>query len=255
MGNALRPRRRLRVAQRSGDDVGLTGTKAPPPTVRFVPLNRDVQADLSFNWFDLTALVFIVVGIFVGRRRGMSSELLPVLQWLAIVFLAALACDPFGRMLADISGLSALLMFVTAYLLTALGIKLAFFFIKRAVGEKLIGKDVFGNFEYYLGMTAGAIRFTCILLFALALLNARQVSEKELSTQISSQRESLGSIFFPPFGSIQRYVFERSFTGRMTKEYLSAQLINVDPSAGTGASRENIGQMRSREIDDAMKLR
>jgi uncharacterized membrane protein required for colicin V production len=210
--------------------------------------------DLNFNWFDVGALVFIVTGIFVGRKRGMSSELLTVLQWLAIVFVAALACDPFGRMLADISGFSPLFTFVAAYLLTALGIKLVFFFIKRAAGEKLVASDVFGNFEYYLGMTAGAIRFACILVFGLALLNARQVSEKELSSQINSQRESLGSIYFPPFGSVQRYVFDRSFTGRITKEYLSTQLINVDASAGSGVAHENIGQKRSREIDEASKI-
>jgi hypothetical protein len=36
------------------------------------------------------------------------------------------------------------------------------------------------------------------------------------------------------------------------KDYLSAQLINVSPTAGTGAPRENIGQARQREVYDVI---
>ena len=209
-----------------------------------------MKADLSLNWFDLVALVFIVVGVIVGRKRGMSTELLVVLQWLTIVFLAALATPPFGTMLANLSGFSPVVTFITAYLLAAIVIKVLFFAIKRMSGEKLVASDAFGGFEYYLGMTAGGIRFACMLIFALALLNAKQISDKDLTVQRNEQMDSLGSIYFPPFGSIQRAIFRGSFTGRMVKEYLSAQLINVDPSAGSGPSRENIGQMRAREVNE-----
>jgi uncharacterized membrane protein required for colicin V production len=209
-----------------------------------------MKADLSFNWFDLVALVFIVVGVIVGRKRGMSTELLVVLQWLTIVFLAALATPPFGTMLANLSGFSPVVTFITAYLLAAIVIKVLFFAIKRMSGEKLVASDAFGGFEYYLGMTAGGIRFACMLIFALALLNAKQVSDKDLTVQRNEQMDSLGSIYFPPFGSIQRAIFRGSFTGRLVKEYLSTQLINVDPSAGSGPSRENIGQMRAREVNE-----
>src|SRR5882762_1016131 len=140
-----------------------------------------MNAALGVNWFDVVALVMVTVGVFVGRKRGMSAELLDLIQWLLIVFGAAMATDPFGRMLSDISGLSPVYTYVTAYLLTAIFIKLVFLTIKRMAGEKLVGSDVFGDFEYYLGMTGGAIRFACITLFALALLNAKPVTETELS--------------------------------------------------------------------------
>lgn len=206
----------------------------------------------SFNWFDLIALAVIAIGVVVGRKRGMSAELLVVLQWLAIVFLGGLAAGPFGTFLADISGLDAVFTFITAYLLTAIAIKGGFFVIKRMAGEKLVASDVFGSFEYYLGMTAGAIRFACILIFALALLHAPQVSDAELSVKIRKQQDSLGSIYFPPFGSIQRAVFQGSFTGRVVQQYLSAQLITVDPSAGSGYNRDNIGRMREREVNEIL---
>jgi uncharacterized membrane protein required for colicin V production len=212
-----------------------------------------MNAALGVNWFDLVALVMVAVGVFVGRKRGMSAELLDLVQWLLIIFVAAMASDPLGRALADITGFSPLSTFVMAYLLTAGVIKLLFVTIKRMAGEKLVGSDVFGGFEYYLGMAAGGIRFACITLFALALLNAKPVTDAQLAAQVKYQNDNLGSVYFPPFGSIQRSVFRDSFTGKLVKDYLSAQLINVDPAAGSGVSRENIGQARKREVDDVIR--
>jgi len=212
-----------------------------------------MNAALGVNWFDLVALVMVGVGVFVGRKRGMSLELLDLVQWLLIVFASAMASDPFGRALRDITGFSPLSTFVMAYLLTAILIKVLFVIIKRMAGEKLVGSDVFGTFEYYLGMMAGGIRFACITIFALALLNAKPVTDAELAAQVKYQNDNLGSVYFPPFGSIQRSVFRESFTGKLVKDYLSAQLINVDPAAGSGVSRENIGQARKREVDEVIR--
>ena len=210
---------------------------------------KPTNFDFSYNWFDLVAMAILIVGFFVGRKRGMSLELLTVLQWLSIVFVGALACDPFGRMMAEYSGLNPTLTYITAYLLTAIGIKVLFVLFRRMTGEKLVTKAVFGNLEYYLGMGAGVVRFACILLFGLALLNAKQVSKKEIEEQLKYQKDWAGSIYFPPFGTIQQAVFEDSLTGRAVKQFLSAQLINVDPSAA-GAPTETIGQRRTREIDE-----
>ena len=205
--------------------------------------------DFSYNWFDLVALAMLVVGFFVGRKRGMSLELLTLLQWLGIVFLGAMACDPFGRMMSDFSGLNPTLTYITAYLLTAIGIKVLFVLIRRMTGEKLVTRAVFGNLEYYLGMGAGVVRFACILLFGLALLNAKQYTKAEIKAKLEHQQDWAGSIYFPPFGVIQQTIFEESLTGRTVKQFLSAQLINVDPSAA-GSPTETIGQRRTREIDE-----
>ncbi len=210
---------------------------------------KPTNFDFSYNWFDLVAVAILVVGFFVGRKRGMSLELLTLLQWLAIVFVGAMACDPFGRMMSDFSGLNPTLTYITAYLLTAIAIKFFFFLIRRMTGEKLVTKAVFGNLEYYLGMGAGVVRFACILLFGLALLNAKQYTKAEIKAKLEHQQDWAGSIYFPPFGVIQQTVFEESMTGRAVKQFLSAQLINVDPSAA-GSPTETIGQRRTREIDE-----
>jgi len=210
---------------------------------------KPTDFNFSFNWFDLVVGAVLIVGFFVGRKRGMSLELLTVLQWIAIVILAALACDPFGRMMGEYSGFNPVLTYITAYLLTAIGIKLLFVLFRRMTGEKLVTRAVFGNLEYYLGMGAGVVRFACILLFGLALLNAKQYTKAEIKAKLDHQQDWAGSIYFPPFGVIQQTIFEDSMTGRTVKQFLSAQLINVDPTAA-GTPTETIGQRRTREIDD-----
>src|SRR5438874_6438005 len=208
--------------------------------------------DLGFNWFDLCVLAVLIVGIIVGRKRGMSLELLSVLQWLAIVIVSAIACAPLGKMLADFMVISPVVTYSAAYLFTAIAIKFLFYMIRRMAGEKLVSGTIFGNLEYYLGMVAGLVRFACIVVFGLALLNAKQVTKAELEAQLKYQQDWAGSIYFPPFGSIQRAVFEESLSGKAVKQYLSGQLINVDPKAGSVA-HENIGRQREREINEIMK--
>src|SRR5438128_124874 len=136
--------------------------------------------NLTFNWFDLCVLVLLVVGIFVGRKRGMSMELLSLLQWLVIVFGGAMACGLLGKSLADLSGINPVVTYITAYLLAAIVVKILFVMIKRMAGEKLVSGELFGKLEYYLGMLAGSVRFACMILFVLALLNAKQVTKAEL---------------------------------------------------------------------------
>ena len=211
-----------------------------------------MKPDLSINWFDLTTVAIIIIGVMMGRKRGMSVELLAVVQWLLIIFVGAMAYDPLGRALADFTGLGALLSFVSAYLVVAAAIKVVFIVLKQMSGEKLLGSDTFGGYEYYLGMVAGAVRFLCILLFVLALLHAPQVSQAELDKQLRAQKENLGAIYFPPFGTIQRYILDGSITGRLVKQYLPAQLIRVDASAGSGPSGESIYRAREREVNEVI---
>ncbi len=212
------------------------------------------KMDFSFNWFDLCVLALLIVGIVVGRKRGMSVELLSVLQWLVIVVVAAMASGPFGKMLAEFSGFSPVFTYITAYVLVAIALKLVFVVLRRMAGEKLVSGEMFGSFEYYLGMVAGMIRFGCMIIFFLALMNAKQVTKAELAAQLKHQQDWAGSIYFPPFGSVQQAIFEESLSGRTVKQYLTAQLINVDPKAG-GVRPENIGRQREREVNEIMKTK
>jgi uncharacterized membrane protein required for colicin V production len=208
---------------------------------------------LGINWFDFFFLALIAVGIAVGRKRGMSTELLDLIQWAAIVVCCGFAYAPLGKELAVFTGLSLTASCVLAYLLIATAIFGVFLGLKRYMGRKLFGSDVFGSAEYYLGMVAGAVRFVLILIFVLALFNAPQISDVELSRRIAAQNESLGAIYFPPYGTIQRSVFRDSLTGRMISEQLSAQLIQVgEHSSSTGT---NIWRRRENEVNEIVGAR
>ena len=221
------------------------------PESHHEPSRSHIMNPLGFNWFDLVFLGIIGVGIAVGRKRGMSTELLDLVQWASIVVVCSFTYASLGKELAQFTGFSLTTCCILAYLLVAGSIFGLFFAVKRAVGRKLFGSDVFGAAEYYFGMMAGAVRFILILIFALALFNAPQITDAELADRMAAQNESLGAIYFPPYGYIQRSVFRGSFFGRFISEQLSAQLIQVRPSAG-GNGGNNIWRQRENEVNEIL---
>lgn len=181
--------------------------------------------NLPINWFDAVLIVFIFVGIQRGRKRGMSEELLPVLKWLGILFGASKLYQPLGKMIAQDSVFSLLSSYVIGYLSAALLIAITFAIVKKMLGGKLVGSDIFGRSEYYLGMVAGTTRFLCMLLVGLALLNARNYSAAEVQANFAYQKEVYGSDFFPGFQELQSQVFQASASGKWIKGNLSTLLI------------------------------
>jgi hypothetical protein len=104
-------------------------------------------------------------------------------------------------------------------------IAIAFAYLKKAVGGKLLGSDVFGRTEFYLGMVAGVVRFSCVLIAGLAMLNARLYTRGEVQDELNYQNDVYGSHFFPTLQTVQSQVFERSMTGPWIKDRLSILLI------------------------------
>ncbi len=204
---------------------------------------------LGFNWFDLVALGILAAGVTVGRKRGMSTELLDLVQWATMVVVCSLTYPSFGKDIAGFTGLGPTTSCILAYLLVAGGIFAFFLLLKHYIGRKLFGSDVFGASEYYLGMVAGAVRSLLMLVFALALFNAPQISDAALAERIAAQNDSLGAIYFPPYGTIQRSVFRDSCSGRLVKQYLAAQLIHVKGSS-TRSEPDNIWRRREKDIDE-----
>jgi uncharacterized membrane protein required for colicin V production len=194
--------------------------------------------NLPFNWFDLTLVVVLVMGIFRGRKRGMSEELLTVLQWVAIVLVCSLAYQPAGEWLASVSLFSRLTCYVVAYLVTAAVVSLGFVLFKRLFHGKLIGSDAFGKAEYYLGMPAGMVRFGCVLLAGLALLNARFYSQREIEAERAYQNDVYGKEYFPGLQALQSTVFEQSLSGPVIRKYLGFLLIKQTPPENRAIQRK-----------------
>jgi uncharacterized membrane protein required for colicin V production len=185
--------------------------------------------NLPFNWFDVAILVMLLLGIHRGRKHGMSEELMLVLKWVAIAGVCAIAYRPIGEVIASGPVFDLLSGYLMAYICVALLITGAFAMVKRSLGGKLVGSDAFGKSEFYLGMFAGMLRFTCILIAAIALLNARYFSSAEIEKERDYQNNVYGSNFFPTLYSVQAQVFEQSLTGPWIRSQLGFLLIEPTP--------------------------
>ncbi|MGP8198309.1 MAG: CvpA family protein [Limisphaerales bacterium] len=187
---------------------------------------------ISYSYFDLIVIVWLLIGILLGRRHGMTQELLPTLQWLGIVILAGLFYAPFASVIQqNTSGaFSRLWANVTAYVLIGFAINIFFIWLKNSIGEKLTGSDLFGRSEYYLGMLAGLVRFSCIVVALCALMHSRVYTAAELAATEKSQKKNFEDIRFPTYGSFQHTVLTESYTGRLIQDHLPLILIaSVQP--------------------------
>src|SRR5258706_2198231 len=181
---------------------------------------------LPINLFDFLLLAFLTVGVLRGRKLGMSGELLSLLKWLAILTGCALVYEPIGQMFAQSTGIFSLLAsYLTAYIVAAFVIFGLFALLHKGLGGKLVGSDLFGSSEYYLGMGSGLVRFGCIAMALLALLNARFYNTSEIRAEEKFQKEVYGSHFFPTQHGMQATVFEKSLAGPWIKDNLSVFLI------------------------------
>jgi len=195
---------------------------------------------LPFGWFDLVLVTVLIMGLFRGRKRGMSEELMTVLQWVAIVIVCAISYQTVGFQLAGVLTLSLLWGYVLAYLIMAGVVSLAFVLFKRVFHGKLIGSDAFGKAEYYLGMPAGMLRFGCVLLAGLALLNAPLYTPEEIRAYKEYQMKNFDSEFFPGLQTLQANVFEKSLIGPPIKKYLAFLLIKPTTSERKEIKRKEL---------------
>lgn len=194
--------------------------------------------NLPFNWFDIVVVVVLVAGILRGRKNGMSEELMPLLQWLLIIFGASQLYEPLGNWVSSMTLFSRLTCYVTCYIAVGVVIKLVFTGFKYLLHGKLIGSDIFGKGEYYLGMLAGMVRFGCALIAVLAVLNAKLFTQDEIKRDIEFQKDVYGSEFFPKLYNVQQQVFEKSLIGPLIKNNLRVLLITPTPSENKQIQRK-----------------
>jgi uncharacterized membrane protein required for colicin V production len=190
-------------------------------------------AKLSFDWFDFVLIAILGFGLFRGRRNGMAKELIPFFQWIALVVVCGLFYEPVGQLFINIMQMGVMWGDILGYVILALVVYLVFALIKKPFAKKLEGSNMFGGSEYYLGMLAGIIRFFCILLAGLALLNAPVYTAAEIAAHAAYVQKNYGGGlqgfsggFFPTIQEVQEAVFEKSFTGPYIKEYLNPVLID-----------------------------
>ncbi|HUR46746.1 MAG TPA: CvpA family protein [Candidatus Saccharimonadales bacterium] len=211
---------------------------------------------LKFSWIDLITVGFIVVGLTRGRKRGMSEELLDMLKWLLVVVTGGYFYQPLGEMLSQATPLSTFFCYVAVYVAIILFFKVLFGWLKRRMGDKLVGSDVFGAGEYYLGMMGGIFRYLCILVVGLALLNARYYTPEELKASAVYQESNFGTAgLFPTLSSFQGEVFNESFTGTMARQYIGMLLIKPTHPDEKGMGANSIVRARERVVNEVVEKR
>ena len=188
---------------------------------------------MPLSWFDAVVILVLVFGLFRGRKNGMSKEILPLSEWFAVVFICGLFYTFAAQWIDRLAGTGVLLGNILGYMLLALVIFLFFTMIKRPLGPRLYGSNLFGNAEYYLGMPSGMVRYACVLLVVLSFLNARHYTPAQIQASNDFQERWYGSHFFPDLYTVQDQVFNKSFTGPYIKKYLSVLLMEPATSGAT----------------------
>ncbi len=177
--------------------------------------------NLPINVFDVVLFAMLFAGVMQGRKHGMSEELMKTLKWIFVLVCASMAYQPFGGWLARNSPFSLLTSYMVVYVLITALVLAGFALVQRSIGGKLVGSDIFGRAEYYLGMGSGLVRLSCVLLAGLALLNARYFSPSEVKAMDDFQNDVYGSTYFPTWHTAQAAVFQRSMSGPWIKDHFN----------------------------------
>jgi len=212
--------------------------------------NKQWYQNLVFNWFDLALVALLVFGFWRGRKRGMSRECLPVLFWMAVLGAGAAGYPIVANQLLTGSWVRTIFgkpftnhtaVDVGSYLLIMFAVYLVFAILNRVFKARLEGSNAFGGSEYYLGMVAGVLRYVCMLLVALAFLNAPYYSPAEIAAsklyKLNTYAAGGGAKglendtgdFIPDLAEIQASVFKDSMMGPFIKDDLGYVLINSVP--------------------------
>ena len=177
------------------------------------------------NFFDVIVAVMLVIGLMRGKKRGMSEELLDVFKWLLVVVAAAYTYKPMGDWVANFGHLPTLIGYIASYLFTVMVITGIFATIKSKMGEKVFESDLFGRAEYPLGMLAGMVRYACMVIILLAVLNAFVLEYGQIAAKEKVQDKDLGMVLIPSKEALHEGIFSNSFTGRFARNRLERQLI------------------------------
>jgi len=190
---------------------------------------------LPVNWFDAAVLLVLSLGLFRGRKNGMTKEVLRMLQWLTLVILCGLFYQTAAQFLVNTAGWTDSTSRVAGYLILAFLVWLVFLVLKKIFAPRLTGSNFFGSGEYYMGMMSGMIRFACILFFGLALVNAPNYTPAEIAAHQAYVKRwygggVYGGNYVPDVPTVQDSIFKKSFVGPYIKDYLGQFLINTEPA-------------------------
>jgi uncharacterized membrane protein required for colicin V production len=211
-------------------------------------IQKPWYSHFAFNWFDVAIVLVLVWGYWRGRKRGMTKEFLPTLQWLSILLGAGLGHVFLADVLQKQGAIRSVFgnhfnertaALMSAYMIIALLLFAVFAAVRSKVNTKLEGSNIFGSNEYYWGVVAGLLRYVSMILVALALLHAPFYSAGDVAAiklyklnafaaggHIKGMENDTGD-FIPSIYQVQDAVFKQSLVGPFIKDRLSILLINT----------------------------
>lgn len=181
------------------------------------------------NWFDLLVAGLLLFGMVRGAIRGMSEELLALFHWLTVVVVCGLYYRDLGQWFAEYAGVTLVYGYMFVYIALLILISLAFMGLKKLVGEKLVSSDLFGKWERILGVFSGAVRYACVVLVFLAVINAPVYPWEEIESDIVAHKFTLGTIHFQ--------ITKQAYVSRLVQDNLSTVLVDNAPSDPPPAPR------------------
>jgi len=190
--------------------------------------------NLPVNWFDAVVLGMLIIGLFRGRKRGMSKEFPLLFKWVSLVLVCGIWYQTAAQLLVNTASLRQLPSCIFGYLLLAFVVVIVFMLLRWLLFSRMAEKTLFGGGEYYLGMVSGMIRFACMVLAVLALLNAPVYTAQDIKKHDAYVKRWFGGglysgDYFPSMQTIQEQVFTKSFIGPYIKDYLGPLLIETAP--------------------------
>jgi uncharacterized membrane protein required for colicin V production len=205
-------------------------------------------AAISFGLFDVLLIIVAGVGIWRGKERGISEELLELIQWLVTIVAAGFLYSLVGDLLAA-AKMPRLVANISGYISIIIVVSIIFKFISKSVGNKLVDSDFFGSWEYRLGMMAGALRYLSIWFVLLALLSARYFDADLVAAQRKAQEKETGVVLLPTWGIVNRMALYESFTGPYIRKYLGPLLMTPVGFAKVAPNENTIGKQQQRVLD------
>src|SRR5208283_3519709 len=93
--------------------------------------------NLPVNWFDGVVLGMLIIGLFRGRKHGMSKETLPLLKWVSLVVVCGLWYPMAAQLLVNTAQLSQVPSCIIGYLLLAFVVVLVFMVLKWLLASRM----------------------------------------------------------------------------------------------------------------------
>ena len=164
--------------------------------------------------------------------------------------------EVWGGKIAEKSGIGLTWGMVIVYAGVIFAHLLAFFLLRKLVGEKLAESHSFGRGERLFGMLACLVRYGCMALACLAFVNAPAYSTAELAAAWRSPPPAMsGKIRSPSFAQIQELLMYDSCTGRYVREHLTAFLITPvpEPKVAVPKPRDTRAKKIEKEIERTLE--